>query len=652
MAVGLLGAHLVAPLGVATTVTIGRPRLFALSLYAVVGLLVFDALLVAERSAVRLRFPLRGDTLVDWRMTVAMAATYLTVVSLHGRGLFAYGLFSLAALHGVVVVARGEYSTGAGVCIVATLSMVLLVSQLLGIPYFADVADTIKHAAFARSVVDAGTLRPLRASIYGDFPVLHVLVAATVSSTGLSVHTAGFAVVGVLFVVALVFVSLFVSEVTRTDTGALVAAIVVSTSPFFVEYALKIHAQSLSFVFLTLFLFLLFSDLASTRTVPITLLVVPTWVLTHHVSMFMAVLFTGPAAAMAAWWYVSGREPSPDHPVSRLSVHQYSIFGVVMGTHWTVLTATVSLPLSWLLLFSPAAQGLPSTNIYVEVYSSLSELVQRSIPFVVDTLHYSVWLAVVAAGVWYVVGRDRWPDVRMAPLVLPALVLYFPNPAWFPIRGLFAINRWALFALPFVAIVVATGVQRASAVGQSERPSASFLAVVGVLLFLGVSTGMSDPTLTTAVGYQKEARDHLSEQQLESLAFVDAHYTGSAAFPATMYHYTTFSSYGSNPEAALAGDRHRIARVRGLPGDLVVEPGLTVVPEGALAESAVRMEVVPRGSEFYEGRRNSVVVASVSEDSLDTGIATESVVYSSGSVRIIFRPESRGSPRPRYGPRG
>ncbi|WP_436926270.1 hypothetical protein [Halosimplex amylolyticum] len=629
--------------GIAFAVETGRPRFFGMTVIGVATVALADAMIFRPfdriGSAAVSRTAPFWAVVTDRRFAASALLASVGVLFSVGRGL---AFFSLVAVFVTSITLHVCVSDRAVVSIPASLSLLaggaglLLTAQVLTVPYYVRTLDTLYHTALARRIATVGSLAPAAGTRYADLPVFHTLAAVYVQLSGADPRTT----IGVFFAVAFPVVVLagyaFVRNVAGSSKIGFLGAALLAVNPEFVGWGSQAHVQSLSFVFLAVFVLLLSKWADDVRYTLTAGVVVLAWVMTHHLSVFMSVVLTAAWIGAGMLWSLLADRADRE----RLSrpLQQSALLVAAVGVYWWV-TGLIWVPINWLTEHSTAAStGLPTEQFVIRNYETPLELAAAAVPFVLNNLHYAFFMAVCGYGLWAIVRAEDTMPRHVRPKVvvgfLVAAPLYMPNPIWMVARGMAALNRWGIMTLLFLLPVGALGLRRlAGASGRSKSVLAVAL-IVFAAAFVSVGAGFTDPSLSDAAGYDKGARKHFSTGNIASGEHV-SRYTGDT--PVHSSH--AFSGYLRFEEwtgrTSERPERFGLTPVED--GRLVAEPGLTVVEYGSLRESHVKLAVTPERSEVYQD--DVTVLAPVSSDEVAFRPDRENVVYHNADTMILFEPQ-------------
>ena len=631
--VATVAAHLLLPVGWVLTVRVGRPRFFGLYLYSAVALLLFDVLLLAVAQSDPWKASRFQRTLIDGRVVAILLALTVAAFASSGRGPLAY---ALAAATGTSLVYRSvlrEQHVGPTLLLVGILGMTLLAAKVFTVPFLAQTPDSFVHSDITARIIETESLSAYHGSRYDGFLLFHVL-AATV---GLFAAAPARSAAGLLLVVAFSAAAVGVFAVVRNigcrTAVAAVAATLVVTNVAFLNWGAKAHYQSLSFVLLVFLLFLVFLAPRTRRGLVLLVPVAVAWANVHHLSVAMgSLLLTVPLAI--GWWF-RNRGPIGAGGVLLL-------LGTVVVTKWSILTAWLRVPITWVFIHSPLAKlgetdiNIGTTGFYVSVYNDFGSLLDATLPFLVDRLHLSPLLALTAVGGLALLRRrTRLTRVLLALAALP-VVVYFPNPIWLPLRGVALLTRWDIIALPFLVGVVAVGTTtlvRSS--GRSDEWILSTLQPVAICLFVfltvfaTVSTGFYAPTTSDFIGADRYDKQYLDRQDLAAADWTKDH----ADRDRLTYATSKLSKYLEHTTGPTRANplRARRGRISGVGGTFLFPNGLTMVQVRSFQTRAVKVAFTPRAG-YYPNRTD--VLEPVSGEYITYDRNAASVVYDNGATVV------------------
>ena len=629
----LLLAHLALIPGLWFAVRIGRPRFVGLGLYVVVAIILVDFLLLTSR-----RVP---DTIVasvgDPRILLILLLSNVALLAVLGPGLVFYvGVAALLSLVLVRVVVSGDTSPSpwSDLALLCSTSALIIASQVFTVAYYAKRADTINHTTSTMVLRDGGSLAAISSTRYFLFSALHVLGSIGMEFTNLEPRFVMGVLMILLFQVAILVGYLFFRYWCGSHSLAITATAFLSINISFLHYGSIVHYQSMSFTLFCAFLYLLFRGSWSPRDVVVAVPILLTWIVTHHVSILMAIaLIAVPLSVPAVRTLRRHR-----HSVTDSSVFMFSVLCLMFGIYWTIVTTKFREVVSWLFFGSPAAGGLPNSFYLVRTYRSLETLVRQSLPFLIDSLHYSFLLALTAMGVFVVFSTDLLKERRWRLILLgflPAAALYFPNPVWIPLEGVIPFGRWRLMVLPFLMLVPALGFRYGMrAVGGGTVRRVGALLFVVAFLFTTVASGTTHPGFADLAGIDKEPREYISDEELSAAEYVLAHMNdGQHAYGRNDYS-VYLRQYSWARDRSHSAEQFRQIRASGIDRRLLIEPGLTVVPIDAFRGEGILARVIEVDSERYaEGEMLELSIPVRSEE-YAWNRSDANVVYTSGSVAV------------------
>lgn len=591
--------------GMWVAVQIGRPRFVGLGTVVLTAVIVFDLLIVVSRFSNDRDRSIDQSASMSWisdqRFVWSLLIFAAAALVLLDEVVF-YVLVSVAFLlvfYRIVSLERGTRSASADLFLVAGGSLSLIGSQVFRVPYYYGVSDTIIHTSIAVDILTTNGLDSVASTRYGAYPIYHVLSSIGIRQTALQPRFFTGIMVAILFQVALIALFLFVRDLSGSRSIALSAVALVGFNLAFLKYGSRSHYQSLSFVFLTVFLFLSFRRTVSRRGIVAAVPLLFAWTMTHHVSVLMALALT--SVPIALWWWFSAHDRIR---FRRTTLRMYSLLLIGFASYYVVVTTQFKEVLTWLLSTSPAAAGLSSTVDVIEAYDSIAVLISASIPFYLDHIHFSFWLGFSLLGLWVLFTSDliekrRW-QVLLAGFV-PAAVLYYPSPGWILLQGIVELGRWQLMLLPFLVVVPALGVRRAITANTSAAISKRVIGTVVLLLvFTSLGSGLTNPGLTDFAGIDKEPRRYLSDRQIAA-----AEWTLSYAGNQTVHsdselpNYIEQYSWARSNNRNVSMDQSVPVRASYAERRVLIREGLTVFSVDALREEGVFLRIVDIDLESY-----------------------------------------------------
>lgn len=607
----------------------GQPRFFAFYVVISVGLLILDiSLLVSSDTTRPTTFPSILRPCLDQRVLVVVLFAGVTTFALIGRGLAFYlvmSLFFASLLIRAFVVERTDERIGSLALVVAG-SFLLVVSQIASVPYFHRTADTILHTGFAVRIARTGFIRTASPGRYGNLPVFHTTMASLIQVANGQMRLIMGVAVGALFQVAVVAFYILLRKFNESTGVSLAGALLMGISTPFLSWGTENHAQSLSFVFFMCFLLILATRFNDRRNTILTVAVVMTWVLTHQLTLLIAIALIGtPLGFLYAYSFL---RPTAFENQIKTAWFRLSILVITLVTYWTIVTQIIREPIAWFLYTSPQAQGVSTRGYLVVVYSNFWDLVRASVPEVIDKIQFAFWLGVAALGVWTVIRHiDRSQRHRLVALLAfpAAAVFFFPNPIWVPLQGAAMIRRWALLALPFVLLMPALGVRRLVSGRKAAIKTIFVVLLVGSLVFLSISTILFDPNITELAGYDKRTTKYLDSSDFSSMSYIYAYSNGSH-----VYGTTLFPVYMSEYDFKYQRNRGEHGWIIGnlTQGEILFQPGLNVVEVDALRTKRTRLVV----------STDPVILAAVTEDMTSVNETRGSRVYDTNGTTIYYSP--------------
>lgn len=632
--VALVAIHPVVVVGLWFAARIGRPRFVGLGLYVVVALLLFDALLAIGRTSEETEtFSLVTDARVP---TLGLLGS-ISVLAVFGPGIvfyFGVTVVLVLVLFRAVALDEGASSTRANLALVCGASAVMLASQVFSVAYYVNTADTLVHTTVSILLRDGGSLQAIADTRYLSYSAFHVVSGVGMQFSGLDPRVFMSVFVIAIFQVSLLALYLFVRYLSSSQALGLVSIVLASVNISFFHYGRIAHYQSMSFVLYALFLFLLFRGVWSSRDVIVTVPILAVWIATHHVSVLMAIVVGAvPIGYLTVRWLVGRSEPH--HSNTTLL---FTTFCLMFGVYWAIVTRMFQQVIGWVLVTSPAARGVASVSYLARSYSSLETLLARSVPFFVDSLHYSFLLAFAALGLWVLLRTDMIEQTRYRLIVfasLPAFALYFPSPIWIPLEGIAEFNRWRLMVLPFLVIVPAIGIKYGVPLNRTKRlRSAVAVLLTAMLVLTMITSAATHPDITDLAGIQKTPQEYLSDQEVTATQFVYAHMEPSQNVYSRSLLRAYLREYAVVYDKPYESGQFRKLKASYTERQLLSESGLTVMSAAAFRGEGFQATLVDLNvSEFDDDVRVSEFVSS-QEYRWDRG--ADSVVYSNGDVVIQY----------------
>jgi hypothetical protein len=617
------------PAGLWLAVRIGRPRFVGLGFYVIAAVLVLDAVLILRRPSTEVV----AETVLDARVPTILLLASAGVLAIQDKGITFY-LGVTATLLAVLFrsILHDEFgSTGmADLGLICGTSILLLASRVFTVAYYVNTPDTVNHTSTAIVLRDAGFLSAISETRYFLFSAYHILASTGMQFTQLNPRLSIAVFMIALFQIAILALFLFFRNWGQTNSLALIGTLLVSINIAFLNYGARSHYQSMSFVLFAIFLFLLSRSQWTARDVVITALVITTWVTTHHVTLLMAIsLLVAPIGYLAVRVWRQGAESS-----ERMTVFTFATFCLIFGVYWTIITTKFREILIWVFFTSGSAEGIPSRIYIIQSYESVGRLLRESIPFFVDSLHYSFLLAIACLGIYETLTTERLGHLRWRLVSLgfvPAAALYFPNPIWVLLEGTIPFSRWRLMVLPLLILFPAAGLKYGTL-----RTNSTVIRRVGIVLitaalvFTTVTSGMSNPGLTDLAGIEKGSQEHLTEEELQATEFTYAYMDGQQVYSRSilqvyLHQYAWAENKPYNEEQF---DKIRVSQEK---RRFVTEPGLTIVSVGAFTDKGIKALFVDTTSAEYP---DGEIYQAVHPSTYRWDRERTSVVYTNGEVVI------------------
>lgn len=638
----LLLANVGSFVGLSVAFQIGRPRYLALGSVLTLGLLLLDALVMltwnTESRATRLSTSVDPGLVADWKWTAIALCLSVFAFTTAGRSLVYYlavASFFTALLVRVYVTAEVKESVVVELGVLVAGTALMLGAETLSVAYYARTADTIYHTALATRIANFDTLLAIAATRYDSLPAYHTMVALGIDATGLPPRAFTAVFMSLAFAVTIAGFYVVIRNVTESQTAGLVGGVLVAVNPEFIYWGTQSHVQSLSFVFLSILLVFL-SKVADDRGYMLASVVLfAVWVMTHHLSVFMAiVLVGGPVAFVFVLTKLQNSSFSVDP--GRVLLKYYALLVGFTVVYWTY-AGIFRTPISWLTEHSPGSKGVESTAILIQYYSDPVELVTQALPTIIADLHYTFWIALTGLSLWVIFRSvDRYH--RSVPVLvfslLMACVYYFPNPAWVPLRGFAALTRWGVMSLPFLVPAIALALVKLKPDLTANSRGAVAVGVAFALIVVSLTSGFANPAITDITGYHKGAQSSLDDDTVEAVSFTMTHappdstIRGSSLVP----YYARFDMW----ERGIDLSRYRFSRVRVADGELKSDPGLNVVQVEAFRTKGIKVALENPDSKAYEGVDDITVFTPVTADDVRWDRGQQNVVYDGDGTVITY----------------
>jgi len=652
--------------GLVLTIRIGRPRFFGMGVIFVGTVLLLDAFVLTSRSSLRRH---------DWGQAMAVArdvrvifiALCLGVATLfvYGRGLAFFGVMSLfftlligriltasnytSSWHRTVIAnwwrgvpSASNYTSSWHFDLAALVSgaALLLAAQTLTVAYYARVFDTIYHTTLARRIATYETLEVVSATRYDDLLLFHTQASVGMRITELAPRTYTAVFFAVLYALSLVIVFALVRNITGTTQVGLVGAALVAFNPQFIHWGTNAHAQGLNFVFLLAFLLVLTKWRPDLRMTSIAVVIALAIMTTHHLSTAMvAILIAVPVAAITLWTRVNTSDVTV-RPV----LFRYLLLVALVGYYWYE-TGIIHGARLWLFELNPqASAGVTTKQFIIQKYTDPVALADATVPFLLNNAHYGIFLLFAGYGLWVFFRPGRGELTDAALLVTFsfafAILLYVPNPLWMPLRGIAVLNRWGIITLPFL-LLPAVGLHLLSIDYRDTVGSLLVIVLVFGLVFTSIGGSFTDPSLADATGHEKGAQRYFSHDDIEAANFAAAHRNDSAVYGPTEFSGLLQCDSWTEPPPDTPG---LFGQTVVEDGEIVVQDGLTIMPEHAFRENKIKVRIVNP-----EGYPNDVTIwTPVSDETVDWNSDQHNIIYDNGRTVIAYSDSGgQGTPESR-----
>ena len=559
----------------------------------------------------------------NWRVFIIILLFDISVLSVFGLSVTFY---LISAILLIILLERALSSVAS---VESTLTLLLITAiifllSLLRINGFpVAVNDTLVKGSNIAAVAAGGDASFLKYTRYGPLPMYFILSAISTKIFDLSVRYAVFLQGAVIYTGVLIVFYCLVKYATKSKLFALISAIFLFSNPLFLRFSNRVHPQSLSFVLLCSVLLLLLKYRPQPRDHILFLTVTFVWIGTHHLGLIVAM----PFVIIILLWN-SGNWGKHNRSLSTNVDLRLIVFGLLLSTHWVLISRVFMVPIRWYFYVSPGSSG---AKIIPTI--TTSKLISNSIPFFLQNIEYSILLAITLFGVIFLYKREIQIANRhlLLSCLLLAGILYFPNPLWLPLLKRIPLRRSGLMVLPFVVPIAAISVHYLyqSYHPRLGRPILKF--ILAFLLFTSLLSGWTEPSVNDIAGYDKEARNYISSYDLHTISFIRIHKDTEidTYAPWLIHMYLNLNIgqidniedregrywYESNAQLVY-GDK------RG--GNIIVEKGLTIYPESAFKRDSVKIGLHSGGH------------VDMSDEEMAWDTRSNSVVYSNGYSKIIY----------------
>ena len=636
----LLFVHISIIPGMFLAVRIGRPRFLGLAIYAVVGLLIFDVLYILSQNN---RLTLYRNSAVprllmfDWRVSAIgiIFAFIITIVTERDILPMLLILFVFSLLFYRILVFRvDDRKFNINTMLTIGASATLIIFHVFTVEYPVHSTDTIRHAFVVKHIVRAGSLSELASTRYRGFLIYHVLASMGVKITNVSVRPLISMIAIGLFQTALLSIVLAFRRWFSNKTLILIVGALFAFNEKFVIWASKAHYQSLSFVYLCIFFFVLTVQVYDKRATVLGVFVLCSWIGTHHLSFVMALSLATVPFCIGIFVYRA-------HSWSRSIILQYILVLIFLFGYWTIVTKEIVTPITWIFAHSPAASfDVSSTQILILTYDSADELLSASLPVFFSYSHLSLLLALCILGLIYLIYEKSHDDIgRKRLLVISAFItsgiFYFPNPLWIPLRGVGVLLRWGIMCLPFLLVIPSYGVYYLSERGEGISAASIITGLIIIsLIFTTIGAGAVSPTILSATGNDRMDQNYLSERDIQAVSFTNAYSTtGQKIYGTSFTPVYGFNQKRANDPSLQNTQYSRIKADRAA-RRFVIEEGLTIFQEKAFENGALKIRLEP-DSERYEDA--DTISAPVTNNEIQWDRDSANLVYSNGDTVIQQR---------------
>jgi len=312
-----------------------------------------------------------------------------------------------------------------------------------------------------------------------------------------------------------------------------------------------------------------------------------------------------------------------------------------MIAYW-VMTGIIWGPYSWIFEHSPkASQGVVGT-IKIETYSNPEELAISSIPWVINNLHFLLFIGISGYAIVTLLQDEERLSGRQKLAILSFLagsVFYVPNPLWIPLRGVGALERWGIVVLPFIAIIPAIGILNVARNHRRGIGKVGAGALIFLFVFISLSSGFTDPSITDLSGIDKGERKYFTDDNIRGANYVLSHTKDSEVYSsASMSSYLQYEEWkktgGPSPEST-PDSRFNVTQYDDNRDIVLIDEGLTLVEYNEFTEKESRYSIVNLTGEAYDG--NVTVIAPVSSDEGELRSSENSIVYSHQDTFVLYK---------------
>lgn len=613
-------------------IQIGRAQFVGLLMYIVLSLAILDFAILFQiwrnRENIIYRYPHDVPT-IDGRIIASLIAISISIVTVTGTGLIFYFSISIVIILVFIRILCDDNSK-IGIILnfffITLISFCLIAARTLTVYFPADSSDSITHTAIANNIVYYESLSSFSGTRYWGYFIFHILSAMGVQITALPTRTLISVFTGILFQVVLLSVGAVVIKWCSSIRSALLVSALLGFNVQFLTWGSKAHYQSLSFVFMSVFILIIVLHLKDRRMILPGLIVAFAWLMTHHISVLMFLTIIVPTIVISI--------TLGSMNINKVSLLLGLIFTILFLVHWSLTTGTIITPLNWLLFRSPISQGISST-MFIETHEIGEELLQESISVFLSYLHLSIILAFFVIGLLVALDncsehKKRWIPILFSGML--AAVFYFPNPLWIPLEGALLIERWWIIMVPFAMILSSYGLQEIVNRDLNSMVSVILISVIMFLLiFASVSTGVGSPSLANIAGYEDGYQPYLTDKDREATTFANSYKETDQQISGTsltaQYAFRQEWQYDTDVEE----ETYQRVRIDGPNGKVIYNPGLTIFQVNAYYQNSIMVNI--------ESDQSDNIRTTGGNSNIYWEPDSENIVYTNGDTIIHYTSE-------------
>ena len=459
---------LVAAGGFGSTLLLHRADLSIFSLVLVVPLILAATFLLANKGIdARHVAPFAGGIRFSHLLLTNILTLILSVVTLTAQATRPPAYFVLVSLSAGVVLMqimseRPKWTDNVIVLQIMLLSLNLIWGETLKYPlYFGD-TDLLVHLNLIDNIVTNGHVAAYNRD-YQYYALYHVFTALGVEITGGSIRTVLFLLMGLAWQLSIVFAFLIYKALSKSGRFACLAALLFGLSSQVVFYGSYAIARSLALVFFVCWLYLILTKARKdSRFVVLSVIVLAAMIVTHHINVFYGI----PILAVA---YVCQRLVlRSDQYLLELTFIYVLTIGSISYFLWIASgMADSGLPETIRALLAADA-GLKSATSLTHGFG---------IEVVIGTMYYSFALFLGLLGISVVLKRLGGSRVNQHAVAFALggfamLAVYVPGFLYlFPLSDALLTDRLTLLASPFVAFLMALGMEHLYGFRRDQAPT-------------------------------------------------------------------------------------------------------------------------------------------------------------------------------------